>query len=350
MIWENAVLWGGIGGAFVMLGGLTPLALLRFRRLPPQACEEAQHLAVLIPAHNEESMIAATVSSIKNSRSSLKVTVTVGADACSDSTARVAKDQGCEVQEFSFRNKWRTLSSLIANAPPDADWIALVDAGAVWSETLLSHCLPHLANPQVAAVAPSYQDAAGGLLQQALWSIERNLKLAENVAGGPVSVHGATVLVRTRLLRSAIQELSRRQPEPWWNDDIAIAFALRMMNPRLRVHYLAPHGEPLVWDKGTRPAGSDFSRRLRMVRGNLQLLSLMSELRRNCPAAFVVALRRLFRVAWAWWVTFVALGAALRFHPACGIIVLPIALFPGAAAASFLSPALALWKGPVKWA
>jgi hypothetical protein len=59
-----------------------------------------------------------------------------------------------------------------------------------------------------------------------------------------------------------------------------------------------------------------------MLAGNVQWARVLLPacLRRN-PVAAIVALRRLFRVFWAWWAVFLAAGLALAFRDA----VLPAA-------------------------
>ncbi len=352
MNWGDVFFFLGCAALLVMAGGLTPLALLRFRRLPPAPPKESGNLNVVIPAHNEESLLPSTIASIQAAAvPDLAMAISVGADSCTDATASVATALGCEVVTVDFQNKWKTLASLVEKTPASADWIALVDAGALWPASLLQELAPHFSNPNVVAIAPSYGDPRSGPFHRIHWWIERQLKLAENVAGGPVSTHGATVFYRNRFLKSAFAELSRRNGgEPWWNDDVALPLAVRMMNPRMQIHYHAPTSSAgLVTDAGTSKSPMDFGRRLRMVEGNLQWITLLPELRRNCPAAATVALRRFARLFWAWWFFSLSLGAGIKFHPSAFLLLLPLLAMPGATAASLAAPFLFFTNRKVHW-
>ncbi len=101
-------------------------------------------VAVLIPAHDESSVIGRT---IENVRSQLRETdrIVVVADNCSDDTAAIARDWGAEVVErcdLVKRGKGFALDvgvRYIANCPPEA--VVIVDADC-WME---AHSIDQLA-------------------------------------------------------------------------------------------------------------------------------------------------------------------------------------------------------------
>jgi hypothetical protein len=203
-----------------------------------------------------------------------------------------------------------------------ADWLILVDAGALWSEGFLTDVVREIGRGRdVIAVAPSYAPLKSGLIHRALWQVERLLKMFEALCGGPVSLHGATVGYKTVLVKKALARLGDTQ---WLNDDVVIPLTLRTLFPDGLIRY--PVGK--VWDAGVHPKEVDLARRDRLLKGNLQWVrGLLPDYFRRNPVAGMVALRRLFRMFWAYWFVFAAAGLALAFHP----IVLP-----GVAAAGFL--------------
>lgn len=100
-------------------------------------------VAVLVPAHDEEGGITATLLSVRGQLSPGDRLVVV-ADNCSDDTARVARDAGAEVVERNdsqLRGKGYALNCgvrFLEAAPPDV--VVVVDADCLLGE----ECLPQL--------------------------------------------------------------------------------------------------------------------------------------------------------------------------------------------------------------
>lgn len=273
-------------------------------------------LAILVPAHNEERSIAKTLESIHAAIARAKeasgfarfeARLLVGADGCEDSTARVARELAATVVEFPHgQGKWKTLNALLALAG-ECDWVVFADAGAIWEEDLLVKCLARTRDPRVIGVAPTYRNPSAGALEALAWTLEGALKRMEDKAGGPVSVHGATVLYRHAELVAALEALGSRA---WLNDDVVIPLVLRMQNPGARIRYAS---EASVRDLDPGPeakAPREFGRRRRMVRGNMEWIRqiLLPGWRKN-PTVAYLALRRVFRVFWAYWGLAIVLSA-----------------------------------------
>jgi 1,2-diacylglycerol 3-beta-glucosyltransferase len=129
------------------------------RRPTPHSCNSLR-LAVVIPAHNEETQIAATLKSIRASRYPVaNLRVLVVADNCLDETAAVARCSGAEVWERwdpSRRGKGHALewafSRLIADEAIDA--VCVVDADCQISRNLLSSMAARLGAGAEAVQAP----------------------------------------------------------------------------------------------------------------------------------------------------------------------------------------------------
>ena len=66
--------------------------------LSDEVFEKSTKIAVLIPAHNEESVISETIKALKSQLNSGDQLLLV-ADNCTDNTASIARDQGAEVLE-----------------------------------------------------------------------------------------------------------------------------------------------------------------------------------------------------------------------------------------------------------
>jgi glycosyltransferase involved in cell wall biosynthesis len=318
-----------LGGAMLGLLGLSVLCPLiagvgyffqrqSFKRTP-SALRQRQgtpsRIEILIPAHNEAKHLGATLSSIQHSIEHFQkynrfpaFEVRVGVDGCTDDTAFVARQYaGIALTEFPVnQGKWATITSLIKTSA--ADWVILVDAGAVWPE----HWLTILVNemnlyPEALAIAPAYSPRRGGLLSRVVWWVERRLKQLETWCGGPVSLHGATIGYAREPLMKTLAHLNDRT---WLNDDVVIPLVLRMLHPAGVIRY--PVGR--MQDTAARTEELDWARRKRILVGNLQWTrALLPGCLRQNPVAGILAARRLFRIFWAYWVGLFILALAWAF-------------------------------------
>jgi hypothetical protein len=316
-------LFGALGLSVLWPLIALPAYWMRRKFAPHKAvspCISPTFIEIIIPAHNESRTLAATLTSLQHSLRHLQkgnaripappqVRIHVGADTCTDPTTSIArKFPGVHVTEFSnTRSKWVTLKTLCTRST--ADWIILVDAGTLWPENFLSDVVHRMAErPQAVAICPAYRPLHGGLLNRSLWKIEALLKRLEVFCGGgPVSVHGATVCYQAAPLKRALNELGGTR---WLNDDVAIPLILRALYPDDLIVY--PVSE--IQDTGVRYDVRGTARRARILTGNLQwVVALLPFCFRRNPVAGVVALRRLFRILWAYWAVFTVLACAFVF-------------------------------------
>ncbi len=309
-----SVLWPLVAGAEYFVR----LKWIHRRRTLPSLPSSFQ---ILIPAHNESKTLEATLLSVQRSIRHLndqppqggapECRIRVGADSCTDTTVAVARRfPSVQVTEFpENRSKWLTLKALCLGS--EADWLILVDAGTLWPEDLLTTLVRRMMEqPNAIALCPSYKPLQASWIHRILWRMEAWLKRVEVLCGGPVSVHGATVCYQAAPLKRAFRELGNTL---WLNDDVAIPLVLRTLYPDGLILY--PVGE--VLDDGVRQDTSGLKRRTRILLGNLQWAgSLLPYCFRRNPIAGTVALRRLFRVLWAYWVIFMLLAMALTFQEA----------------------------------
>lgn len=271
------------------------------------------HVAVLIPAHNEEDLLPVTLTSIQSALTELHkysactFRIIVGADGCTDSTEALSARMGAEVVSMpSKTGKWGTISALVRTCS-ETDYVILADCGVEWPQDFLTRLLPLLRNEDVIGVAPTYRNDTSGIIEKIVWGTERTIKQIEAKSGGPVSVHGATVCYRTEELCRALDFLSQHQ---WLNDDVVIPLTLRALYPTKRIEY----GLSLTVAESVKPpsnGGSEFRRRRRLVLGNIQWITLLwGPIWRINRIAALLACRRVFRLLWAYWVVLAALAIA----------------------------------------
>jgi cellulose synthase/poly-beta-1,6-N-acetylglucosamine synthase-like glycosyltransferase len=113
---------------------------LRGTRKPRGAGRRTIRLAVVVPAHDEETMIARTVASVRAADGSIPVFVV--AHNCSDQTAAVAANAGARVLELkdpNLRGKGAALRpGFQAALEAGANAVLVIDADSVVSENLIS--------------------------------------------------------------------------------------------------------------------------------------------------------------------------------------------------------------------
>jgi glycosyltransferase involved in cell wall biosynthesis len=299
-------------------------------------------ISVLIPAHDEETTISGTLLSVKlaagrlkEERPDIEVEVVVGADGCTDKTAMIARGAADIVLESkAARGKWATLKNLVL-ASSGADWLVFADAGILWSDDLLLKAVVYAERPEVLGFAPAYRNPSAGKLEAAYWKIESSLKKLENAAGGPVLVHGPTVMYRRQELVDIFRSLDS-DGKTWINDDVALSMSLRLKNPHSIIVYdtsarVYDSAESQL-DPSTGKAIRQFGRRKRIILGNLQCLgSILAPHWKENPLAALISLRLAFRMFWALWGGFVIIGlmATLGLYALaeCLAFTLSVALF-----------------------
>lgn len=250
-------------------------------------------LEILIPVHDQAEALRATLENLK--REAPGLTIRVGANACKDNSASVARELGAQTVERESPGKWTMLRDLVAQS--QTEWVGFLDAGTVLSEGFLRELDLANADGAIMAVAPRYAPSRAGLIHQLVWQVEATLKTLENSCGGPISIHGACIFYRTRLAREAFAALGDRE---FLNDDIALPLQLRLSHPAFRIEY---RSETKVDDFGLQSLSPPRRRRTRMIRGNLQWMSHFTPLAWNTNReVFTLCLRRAFRLIWAWWV------------------------------------------------
>lgn len=310
---------------------------------------QPESLSILIPAHNEEQTLGETLNSINRAieRAQQKgffknIRVVVGIDGCTDQTESVAHRYGALTKRNAESiGKWGTLMTLLYEST-SFEWVAFVDAGTVWPENLLEKVGKRAVSSMVTGIAPTYRNPHGGTLEVILWSIESFIKSLEALVRGPVSIHGATVFYRTDELSHALYGLDQIV---WLNDDVVIPLVLRTAYPGKRIEYLkntvVSDGKPV---RGR--SHSDFNRRRRMTFGNLQWMTrLMGLVWRDNPLAFVLALRRIARVFWAYYVFAIAFAILIWILHSISIEWLELPLFFVGLLTIVLGPLFTKYRG-----
>jgi len=159
---------------------------------------------VLVPAHNEETMIAETVTSIigRQSDAGLPARVAVVADNCTDTTAQRAREAGAEVLErhdTSQRGKGHSLrwAHDILRQREDWDVLLVVDADTLLDVGFFQAMGQAFAQPTTRAAQAHYAARASrqgtwrAHLQEVAWSVFNCLRpMGRNAIGGTSPILG----------------------------------------------------------------------------------------------------------------------------------------------------------------
>lgn len=147
----------GIVGVFALAAVVSLLVLLLAaacsRRPAPQSTAPLL-LAVIVPAHDEELVLAQTLVSLKSQCYPAEcVEIVVVADNCTDSTAAIARAHGATVLERTNaqeRGKGYALNHAIRHLlaqPVIAEAFVIIDADTQAAPDFLSHLSAHIADP-----------------------------------------------------------------------------------------------------------------------------------------------------------------------------------------------------------
>lgn len=287
-------------------------------------------LDVLIPAYREGAVLTQTLDSVMDSYALLRrslpsftAVITVGLQGADEATraayAAYAAREGLaaplKALQGDLPGKWPKLEKLVEQS--EGRWCALVDAGTLWPRDLLPRTAPAFTAVGPAGLAPGYRMDSASAPARAFWALESAFKRLENLAGGPVSVHGATVFYRARELKDAFAALKGTH---WLNDDVAIAMMVRAAGeidyrgPAISVSDIGAAGDAAV----------ERHRRVRMMEGNLQWIGTLWPLlwRRN-PMAALIASRRVARTFWAPLAMLGAVSLSMALRPLGWIALIP---------------------------
>lgn len=294
--------WMALGlatmGSSVYLAGLMTRAALRRRKLPAAVKESAvPQLVLVIPAHDEEVVIEATLASlVEQSYPRAAYELVVVADNCTDSTAALARAAGATVLErtdterrgkgyaleWAIQQLWARESKPDAVVIVDADTKAAPDFLEVLTAELFAGVSPENWATHLRAIQGRYGVLNGGeswraaLMEGAFELVNHVKPLGRSVQGFTVGLKGNGMGFTRAVLEAA----------PWSGNSITedIDYGLDLLlNHGLVVGY-AP--EAVVRAQMPNTGQQAASQRARWERGRYRLL------RERAPQLFLAGMKR----------------------------------------------------------
>lgn len=235
---------GGIGlcGLFTLYLLVLTVAAFGFTKKVGVRPEPPPKIAVVIPAHNEEAGIAATIASVRRCRyPAAAYEIMVIADNCTDRTAAVAQAAGATVwvrHDPARRGKGQALDWFLrqwGEASQAYAITALIDADTVVAPDFLREIAASLAHSEVQVVQGFYgvanplENWRTALATAALCVFHHLRPAGRNRLGGSAGLKGNGMAFRTALLRhygwpahSIVEDLE---------------FSLLLLRDQILVHY-----------------------------------------------------------------------------------------------------------------
>jgi len=236
--------WVGVGlaGLFTLYLLVVAVAAFGFTKKVGARTEPPPKIAVVIPAHNEEAGITATVASVQRCHYPASAfEVMVIADNCTDRTADLAQAAGATVwvrTDPVRRGKGQALDWFLrqwGEASQTYAITALIDADTIVAPEFLPEIAASLAHPEVQVVQGFYgvanpQENWRTALATAALCVFHHLRPAgRNRLGGSAGLKGNGMAFRTSLLRQY----------GWPAHSIVedLEFSLQLLQDHILVHY-----------------------------------------------------------------------------------------------------------------
>ena len=217
--------------------------------------EEHPLVSLIIPAYDEEEVIAAKVANaLRLDWPRERLQIIVADDGSTDATPERARAAGADlVLELPPGGKIAALNEAVSDA--DGDFLAFSDANSEWAPDALTALLAPFADERVGYVCGQvrFLDPEGDNLEGAYWRYEMGIRSMESELAGITAGNGAIYAVR----RSAYEDLP-----PSGSHDLSFPF--RLAKRGLRSLY-APSAR--AEEKMVPTIEGEFARKRRMMVG-----------------------------------------------------------------------------------
>jgi cellulose synthase/poly-beta-1,6-N-acetylglucosamine synthase-like glycosyltransferase len=166
--------------------------------LPEQAAPEPPAVSLIVPAYDEQEVIAAKVANaLALDYPREKLQLIVASDGSADATAERAREAGADlVLELEPGGKVAALNAAAERAT--GELLAFSDANSLWEPAALRRLVAPFADPSVGYVCGQvrFVDSGGDNLEGAYWRYEMAVRELESEVGGVTGGNGAIYAVR----------------------------------------------------------------------------------------------------------------------------------------------------------
>ena len=237
----------------------------RFRHRDVARAPITPTITVIVPAHNEETIIARKLESVLSQDYPVGLLqILVASDGSTDRTLQIAggyADKGIRVLDYPRSGKAATLN--LAAAEATGDIIIFTDANAILAPNVLTAIASNFADPTVGGVSadeqrePGTSTSAASKGERLYWEYDKWVKRAESRIGSMVSASGSLYAIRRELYRPIV--------DPAATDDFAISTQVVRAGYRL---IFEPNA--VTWEPSIARDSREFKRRVRIVTRGLR--------------------------------------------------------------------------------
>jgi biofilm PGA synthesis N-glycosyltransferase PgaC len=240
----------------------------RLRRRPILQGRITPSVSIIIAARNEEASLPAKIENLRLlDYPQEQLQIIVASDGSTDGTANILRDQANHVFPVILEEsngKAFALNEAVKHATGDI--LVFLDARQAIDATAVSELVACFADPEVGAVSGELllETAPGLPSTNALgiyWKIEKTVRKLESASGSVVGVTGAIYAIR----REHYAEI----PRGTLLDDVFVPMNVARIGKRVIFQPSAIARDRLFSEKG-----KEFSRKVRTLTGNYQLLRL----------------------------------------------------------------------------
>ncbi len=241
-------------------------ALARFIRRPVHAASITPSVSLIIPAHNEESVMADKLrNSLGLDYPSEQREIIVVNDSSTDHTAKAVSsfvEQG--VRLLSQPRRQGKIAALNLAAPQaQGEILVFTDANAMLEPQALRRLIRNFADPEVGCVGGAKRIRYDGTVpaqgESTYWRYEAHLKRCDSIVGSAIGAEGALMAIR--------RDLYRLLAEDSLIEDFVLA--MRLVEDGWRVMY---EPEAIIWEQASPSLAAEWQRRTRIAAGGFQAI------------------------------------------------------------------------------
>jgi cellulose synthase/poly-beta-1,6-N-acetylglucosamine synthase-like glycosyltransferase len=250
------------------------LSRARRRTVRKAGCEPT--VAVIVAAHNEESVIERRIANLRAlDYPAEKLQLVVTSDASTDRTEELAAAAGARVVTNPRGGKVAAQDRAVRAT--ESEIVAFSDANATWAPDALRELVRSFADPDVAYVCGQLrlETSEGGNQEGVYWRYEMLARDAESRLGSVTGGNGSIYAVR----RSDYLEV-----DPRWGHDLSLPY---LMVQRGRRAVYEP--EALAFEKPTPTNETEYRRKVRMFE-HCWAIVLRGKMLRRQPIGYALEL------------------------------------------------------------
>jgi biofilm PGA synthesis N-glycosyltransferase PgaC len=315
------------------------LLCVRLHRKPILKKQLSPNVSIVIAARNEVANLAAKIENLSvldYPRDRLQIVI--ASDGSTDGTATILRERTSHVLPLILdESKGKAVALNEAVKLATGEILVFLDARQTVDRDAVSELISCFADPDVGAVSGELllETAAGVPSADGLgiyWKIEKALRKLESATGSVVGVTGAIYAIR--------RDLYREIPPGTILDDVFVPMNVAWMGKRVVFQPSAIARDRLFVEKG-----KEFSRKVRTLTGNYQLLRLAPWLLSpSNPLLFRFISHKLLRLLVPLFLLLMLMASAIATGPFYRAIFWLQVLFYVSAAFGALSPAAKRFK------